>query len=76
MKEHVTKLSIDIKFTDHNEIDSFYRAIQNINENLEFGIEIMDDGNAPYTEDMTEQYEAMGVINVDTVEDKVANKSW
>jgi len=58
----VTKLSIDIGYNNIDEIESFYNAINKLNENSEFGIEIMDDGNGPYTEDMTEQYKALGVI--------------
>lgn len=75
-KEHVTQLKIDIKYTDFTQVIAFHEAITELNENSEFDIEIMDDANSPYTEDMTEQYESFGAINTETIESKVANKNW
>jgi len=75
MKEYVTQLKIDIKYTDYEEIKAFYEAIRKLNENNEFNIEIVDGGDAPFTEDVTTIYEGLGVINVDKEGQRVANKA-
>jgi hypothetical protein len=56
-KECVTQLKIDIKHDNVKDINVFYYQVSKLAQDL--GIEIMDDGNAPYTEDMTEQYKEM-----------------
>jgi len=56
MDAHVTQLKIDLRYTDYSEVVFFYEAVKRLTDNSKFGVEIMDDGNAPYTEDMTEQY--------------------
>jgi len=55
----IQQLKIDIK-TSNGISNEMYKAIcQVIGE--EGGI-VMDDGHAPYTEDMIEQYEQLGML--------------
>jgi len=56
---NATQLKIDLSFSNFDEVNAFYKAITALNDNNEFDIAILDDGNAPYTEDITEQYKAM-----------------
>jgi hypothetical protein len=60
--KQATQLKIDLAYNNYDEVIAFYNAIQKLNENSEFGVEILDDGNSPYTEDMTEQYKQCGVL--------------
>jgi len=53
----IQQLKIDIK-TNDGISDEMYNAICKVIS--EHGGEVMDDGHAPYTEDMTEQYKEMG----------------
>ena len=56
---NITQLRIDIK-NENGISDELYKQICELITS--HGNEVMDDGHAPYTEDMTEQYKEMGVI--------------
>lgn len=62
----VIQLKIDISVDEEreDEIVELYSEIGNLVENAFFDpkLEIMDDGHAPYTEDVTEQYRKLGGI--------------
>ena len=64
-KKHTnaTQLKIDIAYTNYDEVSAFYKAIaEKLNENSEFDIQILDDAQAPYTEDMSEFYKSVGEV--------------
>ena len=55
--EHVIQLKIDIKIDGSKWIEPMERIYEKITQLIiANGGVVMDDGNAPYTEDMTEQY--------------------
>ena len=65
MKEAI-QLKIDLLCDNEQRINDLYEYIRHTLIPDVEGIEILDDGHAPYTEDLTDQYIQMGIIKPET----------